>query len=97
MFVGAMLGTIVLPVQVLSMIPLLFVRDESNTEFFKPKYVFTRYGFTFLALLAICVGELILVTVMWGTFPLEVDSQNYIRLRMIPFFPWPARDFLVFQ
>jgi hypothetical protein len=85
-----MLSTIVFPIKILSMIPIAFVDDESN-ELFKK-----RYRFSLLAVLAICVGEFLLLTIMWGSFPLEVDSQNYIRLRLIPFFPWPAREFLTF-
>jgi hypothetical protein len=29
--------------------------------------------------------------VSWGAFPLEVDDERAIHIRMIPFFPWPAR------
>ncbi|HVS88396.1 MAG TPA: hypothetical protein VHF01_09260 [Candidatus Acidoferrum sp.] len=89
-FVGAMLSTIFFPIKILSMIPIAFVDDESN-ELFKK-----RYGFSLLAVLAICVGEFFFLTLMWGSFPLEVDSQNYVRLRLIPFFPWPSREFLAF-
>ncbi len=89
-FVGAMLSTIVFPIKILLMIPVAFIDDDSN-EFFKK-----RYDFSLLAILAICVGDFLLLTFMWGSFPLEVDSQHYVHLRFIPFFPWPARDFLTF-
>lgn len=29
----------------------------------------------------------------WGLFPLEVDKTGDIRLRLIPFIPWPSRPF----
>ncbi len=89
-FVSAMFFTIAFPIKILSTIPSAFVDDESNGLFKK------RYRFSLLAVIAICVGEFLFITIMWGSFPLEVDSQNYVRLRMIPFFPWPDRAFLTF-
>jgi hypothetical protein len=90
-FVGAMVATIFFPIRTLLTIPIAFVDDESN-DLFK-----WRYRYSLLAVLLICAGELFLLTLMWGSFPLEVDSQNYVRLRLIPFLTWPTRDFLVFQ
>ena len=89
-FAGAMFSTMVFPIKILLMIPLLFIDDESN-ELFKK-----RYSYSLLAVLAICAGELLFLTLMWGSLPLEVDAQHYVHLRLIPFFPWPARDFLAF-
>jgi hypothetical protein len=90
-FVGAMFSTILFPVKILSMIPVLFVDNESN-ELFKKRYVLSL-----LAVLGICVGEFFFLTLMWGSFPLEVDAQHFVHLRLIPFVTWPDRDFLVFQ
>ncbi|HEV2489721.1 MAG TPA: hypothetical protein VGT03_07930 [Candidatus Acidoferrales bacterium] len=92
LFVAAMFETILFPMQILSMIPAFFVNSESNAAIFKK-----RYGFSLLAVFGICVGEFVLLTLMWGSQPLELDAHNYVRLRLIPFFPWPTRDFLVFQ
>jgi len=32
--------------------------------------------------------------ILWGSFPLPVDKQGYIRIRMIPFLPWPETPFV---
>jgi hypothetical protein len=90
-FVAAMFETLFFPAQILLMIPGLFVDAQSNAELFNK-----RYRLSLLAVLAICAGEFLLLTLMWGSLPLEVDAQNYVRLRLIPFFPWPARNFLSF-
>jgi hypothetical protein len=90
-FFGAMFWTVFFPIKILLLIPVLFVDDQSNELYNK------RYRFTVLGILAICLGELFFLTVMWGSFPLDVDRQNYVHLRFIPFVPWPDSDFLVFQ
>jgi hypothetical protein len=86
-----MFSTVGFPIKILSLIPVLFVDDQSN-ELYK-----NRYRFTILGILAICLGELVFLTLMWGSFPLDVDSQSYVHLRFIPFAPWPDSEFLVFQ
>ena len=90
-FFGALCGSIFFPIKTLALIPVFFVQDQANETYRK------RYLYSFLTVLGICVGELVIMTIMWGSFPLEVDAHNYIRLRMIPFLPWPAREFLVFE
>jgi hypothetical protein len=38
---------------------------------------------------AIFVTALLLQAVIWGSFPLPVDKDGYIHVRLIPFIPWP--------
>lgn len=91
MFFALLSGSIAGPILMLLLIPLFFANQKENAKYNR------RYSWTLLLLLGIVVGEFVIVTLMWGTFPLEVDAQNYIRLRMLPFIPWPDRQFLVFQ
>jgi hypothetical protein len=91
LFFGSMIQAFDLPLRGLNFIPTLFVPDES-TNFYR-----RRYLWTIVVVIGIVVAEFVIQIIIWGTFPLEVDRQNSVRLRLIPFFPWPDRDFLTIQ
>lgn len=92
-FFAAMLGTIAEPVWMLLLIPAFFSRGNDSEV--NPMYR-RRYVWTLLVIAGIVAIEVLNLTIMWGSFPLGVDAQHRIRLRLIPFIPWPDGGFLVF-
>jgi hypothetical protein len=92
-FFGALIDTAAAPVWMLLLVPAFFSKQSDGEV--NPTYK-RRYAWTFLVIAGIFVIEIVNLTIMWGSFPLGVDAQHYIRLRMIPFIPWPDGGFLVF-
>ena len=81
LFFACVFLSIALPVQMTLFIPAVF-----DPQF--PRYR-RRYLVSFLiaaGIFAVCV---VLQAVVWGSFPLPVDRDNHIHVRMIPFWPWP--------
>jgi len=81
-FFGATGFSIFGPMFPLALVPSFFA-DKGN-----PLYA-RRY-----LLSAICAGVSVALSyfalfLCWGSFPRMVDSMGFVRLRMIPFFPWP--------
>ncbi len=89
-YFSSLVATIFFPVKVLALVPVYF--DRQAAELYS-----RRYKWTLLTLTIIAVGEFVILVLIWGAFPLEVDSSHYVRLRLIPFFPWPDREFLTIQ
>jgi hypothetical protein len=89
-FFASALASLVVPFQM-----LLFVRGFFEPEW-EPAYR-RRYFWTLCTVFAIVAVLFLLQVVMWGSFPLEVDTHRYVRLRLIPFLPWPERPFLVYE
>ena len=87
LYFTTLISTIFFPVQMLSVIPTYF--DMKATGLYS-----RRYKWTLLTLVGICAGEFLKLALIWGSFPLEVDSSSHVRLRLIPFLPWPDREFL---
>jgi hypothetical protein len=48
-----------------------------------------RYLYVFLLAAAIFAIPFITDALIWGSFPLGFDNDGVLRLRMIPFVPWP--------
>ncbi len=48
-----------------------------------------RYLLSLGVIVAIIVTVILLQAVIWGSFPLPVDKNGYIHVRVIPFVPWP--------
>ena len=80
-FFSCVLASVFLPVQLMLMVPALFDRESSTYG--------RRYLWSFGIVMAIAVACFILQVIIWGSFPLPVDHEGYIRVRMIPFLPWP--------
>jgi len=97
-FSAVVVGAIVEPVSMLLLIPaFLFPIMRGEVEIhptYRRPYVWGL--FVVIGIVGILAIEFLNLTVMWGSFPLVVDAQNFIRLRMIPFIPWPDGGFLVF-
>lgn len=81
LFLAAVFESLYLPIQLLFTMPIFFVRDA-------PRYK-RRYILSFCTAIAIAVSAILLQFVIVGSFPLPLDKDGYIHLRLIPFFPWP--------
>jgi hypothetical protein len=84
MFLAAVLFSILAPVVLLAMIPGFF---ESTSEAYSRRYLWS-VGVGLL----IPVSAVLLQFIILGTFPFPADPDGSVRLRMIPFLPWPAMD-----
>lgn len=70
------------PLRVLKFIPrLITLGDEVGIKH--------RYLYSFLLAAAIFLFPFVTDALIWGSFPLGFDNQGVLRLRMIPFIPWP--------
>ena len=70
-----------LPLQLLLMIPRFFDTNvPANTK---------DYFWSLVVAVVIVLSAILLQAIIWGSFPLPVDKDGYIHLRMIPFVPWP--------
>jgi hypothetical protein len=93
-FFSALVGSLVGPFQMLLLVPVFFVKETGDGQvngMYKRRYIWTLF-----VILGIVAAEIAILTLMWGSFPLDVDAQHRVRLRMIPFIPWPEGGFLVF-
>jgi hypothetical protein len=89
-FYIANLLTISVPIVILFIIiPIIIWNREQFPDFYKRRYLWTA-----LAIISIFVLMLILTVIIWGSCPVEIDGERNIRLRMIPFIPWPNSPFL---
>src|SRR5438128_9585456 len=68
LYFTSLISTIFFPVQMLSVIPTYF--DMKATGLYS-----RRYKWTLLTLVGICAGEFLILALIWGSFPLEVDSS----------------------
>lgn len=82
-FFSSILATIFVPLQLLLLIITFFDRENPGYR--------RRYLWTVVAVLGIVVSMFVLQIIIWGSFPLPVDSKGYIHLRLIPFIPWPEQ------
>lgn len=48
-----------------------------------------RYLYAFSLVAAIFLLPFVTDALIWGSFPLGFDNEGVLRLRMIPFVPWP--------
>lgn len=80
-FISALIASVMLPVQMMLFVPTLFDRASGTYS--------RRFLYTFGLVLGIVVACVILQIVTWGAFPLPVDHDGYVHVRMIPFVPWP--------
>jgi hypothetical protein len=85
-YFSSVIAQIDLPIRLSLMVPIFFERDH---EAYRRKYLWTL-----LTLVGIVVAECFLEVVIWGSFPLPVDGQGHIYIRMVPFLPWPNYPFL---
>ncbi|WP_372522376.1 hypothetical protein [Sulfuricaulis sp.] len=81
LFFTCVLASVFLPLLLLLMIPTFFDRDSSTYS--------RRYLWSLTIVIGIAIACFILQVIIWGSFPLPVDHEGYIHLRMIPFLPWP--------
>ncbi len=84
-FFTSVLASVLLPIQLLLAIPIFF--DSAG-----PMYP-RRHKLSLAVAVGLAVACFLLQLLIWGSFPLPVDSEGYIRLRLIPFLPWPEHPF----
>ena len=85
-FISAIVGSVGLPVVLLLLVPIFFNQDASGYK--------RRYLLSLGVAIDIVLSSLLLQVIIWGSFPLPVDKEGYIHLRLIPFFPWPETPLL---
>lgn len=83
---AALVMNLQIPIQLTMLIMTYF--DESSPDAFRKRYLFTCF-----TVIAIFIFPLIVECVVWGSFPLNFDSNGVGRLRLIPFFPWPNNPY----
>lgn len=86
LFFSGVLASVFVPAQMMLIIPVFFDPDT-------PAYR-RRYLWSVTIVVGIAVVCFILQIVIWGSFPLPVDHEGYIHVRMIPFLPWPETPLL---
>lgn len=85
---SAILASFIVPIQGLALVVgFLFERTPSYRSRFKPVIAVALF---------VLLLPFVTDTVIWGSFPLTIDSAGWHRLRMIPFFPWPAGGYMTF-
>jgi len=85
----ANIATIFVPIIIILIIPIFFDKEQP-TLWNKEQYFYKRrYLWTALAIISIFVLMFILTVIIWGSYPVIIDEEKNIRLRMIPFIPWP--------
>jgi hypothetical protein len=82
-FFSAVAASIGLPIQPLWLIPS-FVFNPSG-DLYRRRYVWSA-----AIMGAVVISGFVVQFIIWGSFPLPVDSEGYVRIRMVPFFPWPT-------
>lgn len=80
-FFSCVVASVFLPIQLILMVAMFFDREF-------PAYS-RRYLWSSVVVVGIAVACFILQVIIWGSFPLLVDHEGYIHVRMIPFLPWP--------
>jgi len=81
--------TIFVPIIIILIIPIFFDKEQP-TFWNKQQYFYKRrYLWAALAIISLFVLMFILTIIIWGSYPVIIDEGKNIRLRMIPFIPWP--------
>ena len=52
-----------------------------------------RWGSVILTIVVLLLFPFITDFLIWGSFPLPLDDEGNIHLRLIPFIPWPSGGF----
>lgn len=86
LFLGSLIASVLLPLKLLLLIPIFFDKNISTYK--------RRYLSSFGVVVGIAISCVLLQIIIWGSFPLIVDKNGYIHIRIIPFFPWPETPFL---
>jgi hypothetical protein len=81
LFFSAIVASLFVPFQLLLVIPGFFAAESIGC--------IKRYVWSLGVVVAIFVTAILLQAVIWGSFPLPVDKDGYIHVRLIPFIPWP--------
>lgn len=84
---SVMLCSVFLPLQ-LSAGALITFRNSELSQ--------SRYIGVILLLLIILVLPFATDTLIWGSFPFNIDNAGNGRLRLIPFVPWPQGGYMAF-
>jgi hypothetical protein len=74
-----------LPIKLILLIPVYFVKDNGLYK--------KRFLCALGVVAAIWISAVIIQLILWGSFPLPIDKEGYVRVRMIPFLPWPDTPF----
>jgi dolichyl-phosphate-mannose--protein O-mannosyl transferase len=52
-----------------------------------------RWSHVILTIVALLLFPFVTDFLIWGSFPLPLDDEGNIHLRLIPFIPWPSGGF----
>jgi hypothetical protein len=85
MYFLSLFAAILAPVMIYSRIPGLF--EETSRHYRR------RYLLAFGLIASIWISAVAFQFVLWGSFPVIKDRQGQLRIRMVPFLPWPETPF----
>lgn len=85
LFIGATVLSVLLPAGMLLLVPSFFDKEQPGYH--------GRYRASAGIVFAILVSIVAINFILWGSFPLQVDSESWVHVRMIPFLPWPNSPF----
>jgi hypothetical protein len=85
LFWSCILASVFTTIALLLVIPSFFALESP--------YYSRRHISTLGVVVGIAAVCFVIQFLIWGSFPLPVDSENYIHIRMIPFLPWPGSPF----
>jgi hypothetical protein len=85
---SAVLASVFYPVQGI----LLSMASLSNGS----KTTRNRFIQTLLLMAIVAIVPIVTDTLIWGSFPFTFDNAGWVRLRMIPFLPWPSGGYMGF-
>ncbi len=80
LFFSTEIESILLPFQMMLLIPIYFERSEWR---FRKKILLST-----LTVIGLYIAMLLLQVIIWGSFP-HINDVDGSRLRLIPFVPWP--------
>ena len=80
------------PNALLLLILVPFTADDTSSGLYRK-----RYRWTILSIIGIVAVVLITSVVIWGSFPIYIDSDGHEVIRGIPFVPWQSLPFDVSQ
>jgi hypothetical protein len=80
-FFGSILVSVILPIQLLLLIPMLFNKSDAAYR--------RRYLWSLCVILGIIASSAIIQILIWASVPLTVAQDAHIHMRIFPFVPWP--------
>lgn len=84
LWASATVASVGIPLRTIFLLPISF---NPETEDYNK-----RYRITAILLLEMSLSVFLAWVLIWGCFPFT-NGPDGVRLRMIPFYPWPAQPF----